>query len=477
MATGDYSGMLMAGKRNAIEDIGRLGEGIAGLGGAFRQRQLNRDIRGELEKGEGHDIATDFTPTQEEATQAHMPGLKPLIAMGVAPLTMTPLRGSIYTPERKEGPRIPVMMAPPGSLEPKEKPFIEPTLARRQILREHAPGTDWKKVESLAREAEARGLKPMIGSAEIESRRRYEDQRELENRKLEREQLVDSWKSLVADGKQARYESDNLSRQIVGLIQSNPQEAFKTGSPLNKELMKAQSEYNTALKRRDDIEGKISAYGVPDWMYTLRDPQGKAAGEEEIKTYSSADVNNAVDSLEKSLGRIKNNTAALTPSQIIKQFPELEDNPQLVKAIADEYESRIGNVGGAKKKAQEDFKFDKENKEQDYNNEMKDWQADYPNFQKWQDGVSIGESVLSRAKTAYGSGNYGRVIEILNAHEEESKIGVKLFGVSFKPGGNYSDEDARNAMKEYYGQVSSVKSDYDKAKEKREEIKKRWRKK
>jgi hypothetical protein len=341
MATGDYSGILMAGKRNAINDIGMLGEGVAGLGGAVRQRQINRDIRSELEKGEGHDAVTDYSEpmtstdftetTKEEAPQAPMPGLKPLIAMGAAPLTMTPLRGSAYTPGKKEDPRIPIMMPTPGH-EPPEKPFMEPSLARMQTRRERVPGTDWKKVESLARDAEARGLKPAIGSAEIESRRRYEDQRELENRKLGYDMAQKETDQIVQGYDRAMTRRNGLAATLAQMEQVPLAQRSEAYNGMVAKLQSEMGDLNSAIRRAAEEGIRL---GINPNRFVESGQEAEPNGQ--ANKYTVTDFDNAWFSIEKKMDSksskadIRKNlvdaglfeNAAKVPQEIVNHIDEL----------------------------------------------------------------------------------------------------------------------------------------------------------
>jgi hypothetical protein len=254
MAIGDYSNIIMAGKRNNIAGLERLGEGLAAMGSAFAQGSANRKIRDELDRRHGDAIVTDYSEPVKADPSVHAASLM----MGFSPAGA----GKAATGTKSISGRE--LAAQEGIDLGKDN--IPATDSKKQV-REQLPGEepDWDRIERIARQAEARGLKPMYSSQELENRRTARERMEMEWLSKNRDKLLQA-------ASQFNTRANGIRSSIGAMI------AKGELSTEDKEFIKQQkADLKSQLKAYEKIRAKAIKEGVdPDFFAEFTELEGGA---------------------------------------------------------------------------------------------------------------------------------------------------------------------------------------------------------
>jgi len=255
MSIGDYSNIIMQGKRDSIANAGRIGSGVAAMGKQFGQWNTNRQIKDELSKGgSGAVPASNESPavmgsaplSAELSEQGNQLFGKPAAA---APGTT--MRVSVMGAGREDS----LGEAPPSPAT-KSTPVPEPAAVTPTNPTTPAGGIDWNKIEELVRQGEAKGYKTMFSSAELERR-----------------------KELAANAKQQEQMLNFKTTQAVNDAIAKQQAAEENKK--DKEMSEAlttykeyQKEYGSLAGSLDRIDEIIEKKGLKDGMQEINAMKG-----------------------------------------------------------------------------------------------------------------------------------------------------------------------------------------------------------
>ena len=299
MAIGDYSNIIMAGKRNNIADLERLGEGLAAMGSAFAQGSANRKIRDELDRRHGDAIVTDYSLPMSSTDYSEPAEADPSVHAASLAMGYGTKGISGREPAAQEGIDL-------------GKDNIPATDSKKQV-REQLPGDepDWDRIESIARQAEARGLKPMFSSQELENRRTAKERMEMEWLSKNRDKLLQA-------ASQFNTRANGI-RSSIGAMMAKGELTTE-----DKEFIKQQkADLKSQLKAYEKIRAKAIKEGVdPDFFAEFTELEGGADSFVPTETLEQLYVGTAFGDKLLGLPEIKAKVKSTHPGHDFSMFTD-----------------------------------------------------------------------------------------------------------------------------------------------------------